>query len=113
MFFLGACASSTSLLSLGAGGWPARTHTRRYFECELYPGCTLSTHPPTHTPSMASWFPIFFPLKEPVYVPAGAAVEAHMWRCVGAHKVWYEWAVAAPAAGAIHNVSGRSYYVGL
>eukprot|EP00200_Dunaliella_tertiolecta_P003160 CAMPEP_0202343186 /NCGR_PEP_ID=MMETSP1126-20121109/3419_1 /ASSEMBLY_ACC=CAM_ASM_000457 /TAXON_ID=3047 /ORGANISM="Dunaliella tertiolecta, Strain CCMP1320" /LENGTH=662 /DNA_ID=CAMNT_0048934227 /DNA_START=1282 /DNA_END=3267 /DNA_ORIENTATION=- len=59
-----------------------------YFESELYKGVWLSTHPPTHTPNMSSWFPIYFPLKEPIYVPAGASVEASMWRCSGAHKVW-------------------------
>jgi hypothetical protein len=34
-----------------------------YFECDLYGGVTLSTHPPTHTPNMSSWFPIYFPLR--------------------------------------------------
>lgn len=93
---------------------PSLAHTvRRYFECELYKDVGLSTHPPTHTPSMASWFPIYFPLKEPIYVPAGANVDAQMWRCSGAHKVWYEWSVSAPVASVIHNVCGRSYYVGL
>lgn len=86
---------------------------RRYFETELFKGVKLSTHPPTHTPNMSSWFPIYFPLKEPVYVPAGASIEALMWRCAGAHKVWYEWAVAAPVATPVHNVCGRSYWVGL
>ncbi len=119
---------------------------------------------------MFSWFPIYFPLKDPVHLAAGEvgpcldvaklhrgckrslpvspvasisgdawnhahafnrvfaalhlqhltllrfctqAVEVHMWRCVGPQKVWYEWAVAAPSATHIHNVSGRSYHVGL
>jgi len=84
-----------------------------YFESELYGGVILSTHPPTHTPNMASWFSIFFPLKDPVYVPAGASLEVHMWRCCGSHKVWYEWAVTSPATTPIHNVTGRSYYVGM
>ena len=84
-----------------------------YFECSLYKDVTLNTHPPTHTPNMFSWFPIFFPLREPVYVPAGATVEAHMWRCCATHKVWYEWGITAPAPGPVHNICGRSYYVGL
>ena len=58
-----------------------------YFECQLYKDVTLNTHPPTLTPNMFSWFPIFFPLREPVYVPAGAEVEAQMWRCCSPHKV--------------------------
>ena len=40
-------------------------------------------------------------------------VEAHCWRCVGQGKVWYEWAVTAPVVGPVHNVNGRSYWVGL
>ncbi|GIL73292.1 hypothetical protein Vretimale_4879 [Volvox reticuliferus] len=84
-----------------------------YFECTLYGDVLLSIHPPSHSENMFSWFPIFFPLREPVYVPAGAPVEMQMWRCCSPHKVWYEWAVTAPVAGPIHNVGGRSYWVGL
>jgi hypothetical protein len=74
---------------------------------------TLNTHPPTHTPNMFSWFPIYFPLKEPITLRPGDPVIAHVWRKCGAHKVWYEWAVSQPAASHIHNTGGRSYYVGL
>ena len=86
-----------------------------YFETHLYGGVTLSTHPPTHTPGMASWFPIFFPLAVPFLAPAGMPLTVHMWRCVSPVKVWYEWAVAAASGAAthIHNVNGRSYFVGL
>jgi protein arginine N-methyltransferase 5 len=84
-----------------------------YFEADLYPGVSLSTLPSTHTPSMFSWFPIFFPLREPALLPAGAAVGAHVARVVGRHRVWYEWAVTAPTPGAVHNPGGRSYWVGL
>lgn len=84
-----------------------------YFECVLYKDVLLSIHPPTHSDNMFSWFPIFFPLREPVYVAAGQAVSMQMWRCCASHKVWYEWAVTEPVAGPIHNVGGRSYYVGL
>lgn len=52
-----------------------------------YGSVHLSTHPPTHTPNMFSWFPIYFPLKEPVRVAAGEPVEAHLWRCGANHKV--------------------------
>lgn len=84
-----------------------------YFESVLYKDVTLNTHPPTHTPNMFSWFPIFFPLREPLTLPAGADVITHMWRKCGKHKVWYEWAVSEPVACPIHNPGGRSYYVGL
>jgi len=42
---------------------PSPPPAARYFESDLYKGVMLSTHPPTHTPNMSSWFPIFFPLK--------------------------------------------------
>jgi protein arginine N-methyltransferase 5 len=85
-----------------------------YFETDLGCGVSLSTHPPTHTQGMASWFPIFFPLASPVLAPAGAPITVHMWRCVSPHKVWYEWAVEAGGqATHIHNCLGRSYHVGL
>ncbi|KXZ56533.1 hypothetical protein GPECTOR_1g479 [Gonium pectorale] len=84
-----------------------------YFECTLYGDVLLSIHPPSHSDNMFSWFPIFFPLREPVHVPAGGSVGLAMWRCCAAHKVWYEWALTAPSSGPIHNVGGRSYWVGL
>ena len=93
-----------------------------YFDAKLYEGPAGTVHcsiyPPTHTMGptgepMFSWFPIYFPLRYPVHIPAGCDVEAHMWRCVGPSKVWYEWSVTAPDVGPIHNVNGRSYWVGL
>ena len=42
-----------------------------YFDAKLYNDVHLSIHPPTHTPNMFSWFPIYFPLREPFYVPQG------------------------------------------
>ena len=93
-----------------------------YFDATLYDGpagtVRCSIYPPTHTigpggENMFSWFPIYFPLRAPVDVPAGADVEAHCWRCVGQGKVWYEWAVTAPVVGPVHNVNGRSSFVGL
>eukprot|EP00951_Prasinocladus_malaysianus_P047105 scaffold648917_cov47-Prasinocladus_malaysianus.AAC.1 len=62
---------------------------------------------------MFSWFPIYFPIRKPIHVPPGGTIEVHMWRCTKAHKVWYEWTVVSPEHTPIHNVNGRSYYVGL
>jgi protein arginine N-methyltransferase 5 len=33
-----------------------------YFEAKLYQDVWISTNPETHTPKMASWFPIYFPI---------------------------------------------------
>jgi len=84
-----------------------------YFDAQLYKDVHLSIHPQTHTPNMFSWFPIYFPVRHPFYVPAGAKLDVSMWRCATRHKVWYEWAVGGPQASPIHNPNGRSYYVGL
>ncbi|MDB9924768.1 protein arginine N-methyltransferase [bacterium] len=93
-----------------------------YFDAVLYHGpagtVNCSIYPPTHTigpqgENMFSWFPIYFPIRTPVDVPCGKDIEAHMWRCVGNSKVWYEWAVTKPTVGPVHNVNGRSYWVGL
>ncbi len=35
---------------------------------------------------MFSWFPIFFPLRRPLHLPAGAPVDAHLWRCAAHTK---------------------------
>ena len=52
-----------------------------YFDATLYGDVHLSIYPPTHTPGMFSWFPIFFPLVQPAHCPAGAAVEARQPTC--------------------------------
>ncbi|KAI1164723.1 PRMT5 arginine-N-methyltransferase-domain-containing protein [Nemania serpens] len=44
---------------------------------------------------MVSWFPIFFPLKQPLYFPSDSELEVTMWRQTDDTKVWYEWMVEA------------------
>lgn len=44
---------------------------------------------------MISWFPIYFPLKKPLYFPEDAELEVSMWRQTDDTKVWYEWMVEA------------------
>eukprot|EP00929_Paragymnodinium_shiwhaense_P008126 TRINITY_DN112068_c0_g1_i1.p1 TRINITY_DN112068_c0_g1~~TRINITY_DN112068_c0_g1_i1.p1 ORF type:complete len:609 (-),score=92.99 TRINITY_DN112068_c0_g1_i1:219-2045(-) len=83
-----------------------------YFECVLYDDVTLSINPDTYSEGMFSWFPIYFPLKVPVTFKRGQMMESHWWRCSNDRKVWYEWAVAAPAPQPVHNPGGRSYSVG-
>lgn len=71
-----------------------------YFETVLYAGTQgsveLSTNPVTmeeKSQDMISWFPIFFPLKAPIQVPANSDLEISMWRQTDDRKVWYEWLV--------------------
>uniref|UniRef100_A0A671KMZ9 Protein arginine N-methyltransferase 5 n=1 Tax=Sinocyclocheilus anshuiensis TaxID=1608454 RepID=A0A671KMZ9_9TELE len=84
-----------------------------YFEATLYKDVTLSIKPETHSPGMFSWFPILFPLKQPIPLSCGDNVSVRFWRCNNGKKVWYEWAVTEPICSAIHNPSGRSYTIGL
>jgi type II protein arginine methyltransferase len=62
-----------------------------YFDAHLYGNVHLSTVPATHTPDMHSWFPIFFPLCEPVTVEAGGSINISMWRVVNGSKVRTWW----------------------
>ncbi|KAE8266587.1 hypothetical protein A4X09_0g5760 [Tilletia walkeri] len=74
-----------------------------YFEAVLYGDVMLSTFPEGGRGSqdMLSWFPIFFPLREPLYLPAASELEINMWRLTTTRKVWYEWCaeVFLPLAG--------------
>ncbi|KAG8688974.1 methyltransferase protein [Ceratobasidium sp. 395] len=65
-----------------------------YFEAVLYKDVGISTHPERMakiSPNMLSWFPIFFPFKEPLYLPANSELDVYMWRLTDTQKVWYEW----------------------
>lgn len=85
-----------------------------YFDATLHGDVHISINPATHSPGMFSWFPLFIPLREPIAVRAGETVVVHIWRCVSAVKVWYEWAVATQSVHSpIHNPTGRSYWIGL
>ncbi|KAG7173372.1 arginine N-methyltransferase 5-like, partial [Homarus americanus] len=84
-----------------------------YFEATLYKDITLSIKPETHSRGMFSWFPILFPLREPVPVRMGDVMEVHFWRCTNKKNVWYEWCVTSPQIISIHNPNGRAYTIGL
>ena len=62
-----------SKLRFGRAGRPAAVchGLAGYFDAQLYGDVHLSIHPPSHTPNMFSWFPIYFPLQEPVHLAAG------------------------------------------
>ncbi|XP_078041108.1 protein arginine N-methyltransferase 5 [Augochlora pura] len=84
-----------------------------YFDSILYKDITMSIEPSTRSPKMFSWFPIFFPIREPVQVKAGEQIVVHFWRQCSLKNVWYEWSISKPIAGPIHNPGGRSYTIGL
>mmetsp|Transcript_33042 Transcript_33042/g.71425 ORF Transcript_33042/g.71425 Transcript_33042/m.71425 type:complete len:159 (-) Transcript_33042:181-657(-) len=73
----------------------------------------LSIEPRSHTPGMYSWFPLFLPLQQPVFVRKGETIVFHVWRCCDARKVWYEWCLGGPLHTPMQNTGGRHYSVGL
>ena len=99
--------------SVPAGGGALVHGFAGYFEADLGGGVALSINPDTHTPGMFSWFPLYFPLREPVAVVPNDTIEVHMWRCVDGGRVWYEWALASPVLTVIHNSGGRCHSIGL
>jgi len=87
-----------------------------YFESRLYRDVFISILPgsPNFSDGMFSWFPLYFPLRTPLFAAAGEPVTVNMWRAVSATKVWYEWSVTTPHhASPVHNPNGRSYWIGL
>jgi len=84
-----------------------------YFECFLYKNIKISILPSTHSPGMFSWFPILFPLKDPVQLRKDDTVKLHFWRNVTKKHVWYEWCISEPVCVPVHNPNGRSYEIGL
>ena len=71
-----------------------------YFEAHLYGNVGLSIHPDNAhrvSPDMFSWFPLFFPFKEPLYLPSGSELDVGIWRLSDGirRKVWYEWVAEA------------------
>jgi len=84
-----------------------------YFHTVLYKSHCLSIVPESYSEGMFSWFPIYFPIREPLFMSQGAKVELHFWRRVDKHKVWYEWSLTKPVPIPIHNPKARSYWIGL
>ncbi|KNC46185.1 protein arginine N-methyltransferase 5 [Thecamonas trahens ATCC 50062] len=84
-----------------------------YFDCVLYKDVVMSINPESHTPDMYSWFPIYFPILEPIHGKAGEPVELHIWRKTTTSKVWYEWAFTSPVPTRVHNPKGTSSHIGL
>lgn len=43
---------------------------------------------------MHSWFPLFFPIREPIIAYEGQEVSISIWRNHSSTSVWYEWAIS-------------------
>lgn len=86
-----------------------------YFTAVLYGEVNISIHPEQYSEGMFSWFPLFLPIREPVYVKKGQEFIASFWRKRSPKKVWYEWCIQTESGQItpIHNPTGRSYAVNL
>ena len=84
---------------------------------------TISIAPHSFSVGMFSWFPLYFPLREPLLVPPKASINCSIWRRSDSERVWYEWCAEVTSnEGAeevvlstcyVHNPAGRSYHVRL
>jgi len=98
------------------------------FHCDLYKSATsnsitISIAPNTFSTGMYSWFPLYFPLREPMVVAPDSTIRCNIWRKSSANltsmqggSVWYEWyaEVLHKSTGKVinasnlHNPKGRS-----
>ncbi len=93
------------------------------FHCVLYQSSRsetsiISIAPSSFSTGMFSWFPLYFPLREPLIVPPGADVKANIWRKCDSTRVWYEWCAEISgddilSVSHLHNPNGRSSFVRL
>jgi protein arginine N-methyltransferase 5 len=90
----------------------------------------ISTAPGNFSKEMCSWFPLYFPLREPLPVPAGATVGVSIWRRTDSatgytqpalvngsgsnnsaaalssqSRVWYEWAAKVHRSGEVFSMT--------
>lgn len=79
-----------------------------YFDAVLYKNIIISIEPLTESFGMFSWFPVYFPIKDTMFVKSGNVISVHFWRCCDENKVWYEWCVSSPNQTPIYNCQGKS-----
>eukprot|EP01084_Bolivina_argentea_P162481 282759_1 len=84
-----------------------------YFDTVLYKDVLLSIHPQNASKDMFSWFPIYFPLINPIPCKQKDTITVCMARKSDKKCMWYEWCVIHPVVTQIHNVNHRSYQVDL
>lgn len=97
-------------------------HSVLYKSIRTKKSSVISMAPSSFSTGMFSWFPLYFPLKEPIHVSSEASISCRMWRKSDKTKVWYEWSVSTHRKGSssthintsnVHNPNGRSCFVRL
>lgn len=90
-----------------------------YFSAVLYGNITLSSLPHDYTPGLKSWFPMYFPIAQPLEVLKDSTIDISIWRETNQQRVWYEWAVETLfkrmriGATEIHNTDGAAFSIHL
>lgn len=92
-----------------------------YFDCTLYGNVTMSTVAGRESADMLSWFPLYLPVRTPLYLCRGKAVLLSISRHTGLSNVWYEWAAhgdgddksGCSAPPFVHNRDGWAYKIAL
>ncbi|KAL7520424.1 hypothetical protein ACHAWX_005149 [Stephanocyclus meneghinianus] len=115
--------SKTDNTPLVLHGFLGTFHSVLYESKDGTKSSVISIAPASFSVGMFSWFPLFFPLKEPLRVPPGAYVNCSIWRRSDRERVWYEWCAEVVtgedgeevvlSTGCVHNPGGRSYHVRL
>jgi protein arginine N-methyltransferase 5 len=115
--------SKTDNTPLVLHGFLGTFHSALYESKDGKRSSVISIAPASFSVGMFSWFPLYFPLKEPLRVPPGAYVNCSIWRRSDRERVWYEWCAEVVSSedieevvlstGCVHNPGGRSYHVRL
>lgn len=88
-----------------------------YFESVLHDKVLMSIRPETYSKDLFSWFPMYFPIKQPIFCN-NEQLNIRIWRCCSSEKVWYEWEISLESNGrvlqtsGIHNTNGKFYWIG-
>uniref|UniRef100_A0A6G1SFJ5 Protein arginine N-methyltransferase 5 n=1 Tax=Aceria tosichella TaxID=561515 RepID=A0A6G1SFJ5_9ACAR len=77
-----------------------------FFSAQLFGKVHISTNPSTKTPTMESWFPVYVPIEEPFFMPAGSSIDVKFSRKETDDRVWYEWQILKPKPSRIHCKDG-------
>ena len=90
------------------------------FDATLYKSVHISIAPSTFSHGMFSWFPLYFPIKEPLFIPKNSVLRVCFWRRCEKKGVWYEWCCEVVGEDGevigvcpVCNSDGRSYVVRL
>lgn len=71
----------------------------------------FGNHPEAPISVALGWAPLFFPLRQPLRVEKGEALEVAFFRERDARRVWYAWALMAPVQGALQNAGGEGGFL--